>query len=806
MKYSIIKVNDRAATNTNHNKIILKNHEYIDDIQYFNGTVSNGWEEMNRMQIPLDRWSPYDGRTSPPLPGEYGIWVSTIRALQYMVDNQIEEMMLLEDDIILIDDFDKNLKLCLKDLPKDFDFLSLFYHEEHNDFNSNTDIGSQYIHKSINQYSGALAMIYSLSGAKKILKTLKRKGMEYTSDCFIYHYGQTGVLNGYSIQKNNLKFLHNDDNNVISLIDPENIRHGGKDISILISNNVGWHYEIIESLIAKYNEILCIDRLESHRLYLYLANDVNNFVPNLNYYKFIEYIKNKYPQIAILEKEPDESNFSYRIYATLSGSNAKNTDGGIRPSQINPDKRSVYISHDITKEMEEYKNVLFLSSLNKGLINRCIHADVFPKHNNYIKDIPTYIIQGSFVRSKHDNTRNYEILQKILNGHYDKEFKIKIIGSWKKEEPFDLNNLIDLSKVNPENLNKVELLLNLDWDEYHDEFNKCSHIIPLVSKKNQSEYFDSRITSSFNYGRGYGLNFFIDQDFANTYNIADYESNIYINEDIATGFNNSINLFYNNKKINYINPVPIVFNDKVKVLDSFYVYNYSDSEYISKNLIQHGVWDLELTRWMASNIVSGWHCLDIGFNNGYFSEVMSRLSGPNGSVTSFEPNKKLVNDYNYISKENNYTDCSPIKIFPIALSDKESNKILTVPAAAMGSAYFGENGFTIPKWQSEYVQIENINVECKPLKSIIDKKFNLIKIDIEGHEPEAFLGFAENTLNSDNIIVEVGVYSSVEFLEFLFNRYLVKNLDGSKISIQEILTLEKYQTNIWLQSKGENNK
>ena len=806
MKYSIIHINNRAIKNINHNKNILSNREYIGDIKYFDGIQNNGWEEMNSLGIPLNRWNPYDGRSSGPLPGEYGIWVSTIRALQYMVDNNISQMLLLEDDITLADDFNKNLNLCLKDLPDDFDFLSLFYHSGHNDFDENTDIGSEYIHKSINQYSGALAMLYSLSGAKKILKTLKRKGMEYTSDCFIYHYAQTGVLNGYSIQKNKLTLVTNNDDDIVSLIDPENIRHGGRHVSILISNNVGWHYEIIESLITKYNEVLCIEKNESHRIYLYLAKDKDNFVPDLNYKKFVSYIKNKYPQVTILEEEPDESNFSYRIYATLSGSSAKNTDGGIRPHEIKPDKRSVYISHDITSEMEKYGNVLFLSSLNKGLLNRAIHANVFPKNNNYEKDIPIYIIQGSFVRTKNDNTRDYSLLQSILSGKYDKKFKIKILGSWKKEEPFGLNNLVDISSINKENLDKVEILLNLDWEEYHDEFNKCSHIIPLVSRKNQEEYFNNRITSSFNYGRGYDLKFFIDKDFAITYNILDYESNIYTEENIISNFNSSVNEFYRNKTINYLNPTPIVSEKSIKVLDSFFVANYSESEYISRNIMQHGVWDPELTKWMVHNIRPGWNCLDIGFNNGYFSEVMSRLSGPDGSVISFEPNQRLVNDYKNISKDNSYTNCSPITIFPVALSDKESSKVLTVPSAAMGSAYFGENGFTIPKWQAEYTEVKKIDVECKPLKNITNKKFNLIKIDIEGHEPEAFLGFAKSTLNSDNIIVEVGAYSSITFLEFLFSRYLVKRLNGLSISIQEILNLEEYQINIWLQPKKENNK
>jgi GR25 family glycosyltransferase involved in LPS biosynthesis len=226
MKYAIIHVNDRAIKNINYNKGILGENEYLDDIEYFDGNINNGWNEINRLGISTETWKPYDGRNFGPLPGEYGVWISTIRALQYMVDNKIDTMLLLEDDITLLDDFVQKLELCVNDLPNDFDFLSLFCTEEQNTLDSTTDIGSLYIHRSKKQFAGALAMLYSLKGAKKILKIAKRFGMEYTSDCFIYHYSHTNILNGYSIQNNSITMLINNDYEIKSLIDPSNIRHG----------------------------------------------------------------------------------------------------------------------------------------------------------------------------------------------------------------------------------------------------------------------------------------------------------------------------------------------------------------------------------------------------------------------------------------------------------------------------------------------------------------------------------------------------------------------------------------------------
>lgn len=217
-------VNDRSIDNINRNKNILIDFDYIDDIKYFNGNLENGKDVLTHMGINCDAWKPYDGRSFPPLPGEYGVWVSTINVWQYIVDNKIDKFLLLEDDIYLQIDFINNLEKCLNDLPKDFDFLSLYYFIGHNDDSKDTEINSEHIKKSHTQYSAGQATVYSLSGAKKLLKLIKRKGLEYTTDCFIFKQSQLGFINGYSIKGNNDKFLFHKPNSIDSLIDPNNLR------------------------------------------------------------------------------------------------------------------------------------------------------------------------------------------------------------------------------------------------------------------------------------------------------------------------------------------------------------------------------------------------------------------------------------------------------------------------------------------------------------------------------------------------------------------------------------------------------
>jgi hypothetical protein len=48
--------------------------------------------------------------------------------------------------------------------------------------------------------------------------------MEYTPDCFIFRQSLEGLVNGYSLKKENTFMLKHDYKKIQSLIDPENLR------------------------------------------------------------------------------------------------------------------------------------------------------------------------------------------------------------------------------------------------------------------------------------------------------------------------------------------------------------------------------------------------------------------------------------------------------------------------------------------------------------------------------------------------------------------------------------------------------
>ena len=140
---------------------------------------------------------------------------------------------------------------------------------------------------------------------------------------------------------------------------------------LLIKNLYDFHYEIIESVIVKYHEILNIDSDEVVDIYLVINN--NN--------SFKNYITNKYPQIRF----KDIKDYDYYINCTIYDRDFDKLD-----NNKNSVKR--YISHKITKRLKTNPNILFLTPLSK---DRYISAEVLPYSENKKKSsIPIYVIQG----------------------------------------------------------------------------------------------------------------------------------------------------------------------------------------------------------------------------------------------------------------------------------------------------------------------------------------------------------------------------------------------------------------------------
>lgn len=223
--YSIISINDRAAENKD-DIVSTLSECTLHTLEYFDSSKQD-YKKFYADRGIENNWDPgHSFMRAEPLVGEFGICGSQILVLEYMVKNNIPEMIVFEDDVMLAEKFIDHLNLCYADLPDNFDFLSdmtVFPNERFfNSVHEYTLIGSSFITRSHLQNAHLGFMLYSLAGAKKILALLKETGFFAPIDTMLFYYSRSGLLNGYSTFFSNRLVADKDFHG--SMIDSNNIR------------------------------------------------------------------------------------------------------------------------------------------------------------------------------------------------------------------------------------------------------------------------------------------------------------------------------------------------------------------------------------------------------------------------------------------------------------------------------------------------------------------------------------------------------------------------------------------------------
>jgi len=276
-------------------------------------------------------------------------------------------------------------------------------------------------------------------------------------------------------------------------------------MKLLIKNHCNYHYEIIESILVKYNEILGVGIPHNLEIFLDVYKNIS----------FQNYIQQKYPNVQFKKIQ----DFDYSINCTIYDKNFQQLDTDLSNNK--------YISHEITNRLQKNPNVFFLTPLSK---TNYIYTDILPFRENMIKTkIPVYIIQGNL----NGGRRHLDLLKDILNQKYQHKFIIKLLG--RGYLPNELN----------EYKNQILLKNNLDFIDYHKEFLDGYCILPLISKDTHPQYYTNKLTSTINYARAYNLKCILDENLQSVYklkNVIIYKEDI----DIRNAFQKTLDEFYKN--------------------------------------------------------------------------------------------------------------------------------------------------------------------------------------------------------------------------------------------------------------------
>lgn len=247
-------------------------------------------------------------------------------------------------------------------------------------------------------------------------------------------------------------------------------------INIKIINAHTYHYEIIESIMTVFlTDILKIHPYRKKQIFLYIKENAS----------FINYIHKRFlknPYYKLLINPP--FTFKPKIRVTININLYKENEKSIRTQH-----NMFYISHDAVPELVKYRNVFFLTPLAKT--RRYLLPLILPPINKIKSQIPIFIIQGKIEEKR----RDYRSLIPIFEKYKDRQFQIKIVG--KGRLPTYLKPYED----------KIILKNNLNFIDYHKEFNDVFCILPLIDDYFEHKYFKNKYSSSISYGLGYNLMF-----------------------------------------------------------------------------------------------------------------------------------------------------------------------------------------------------------------------------------------------------------------------------------------------------------
>lgn len=137
--------------------------------------------------------------------GEIGCFASHLESWKYIIENNLDNVLILEDDAMLENNFVEKLQYSMHHIPKDYDiFFAFVSHEMHKYFDFNKHyIGNDFVCKAFQDWS-TLCYLISNSGAKNIMSLVKEQGMISPVDNFILENHEAGRIKAYAPKINNL--------------------------------------------------------------------------------------------------------------------------------------------------------------------------------------------------------------------------------------------------------------------------------------------------------------------------------------------------------------------------------------------------------------------------------------------------------------------------------------------------------------------------------------------------------------------------------------------------------------------------
>ena len=168
-----------------------------------------------------------------------------------------------------------------------------------------------------------------------------------------------------------------------------------------------------------------------------------------------------------------------------------------------------------------------------------------------------------------------------------------------------------------------------------------------------------------------------------------------------------------------------------KVLGSAMFYLDATDTGLTPNLALYGYWESWISLAVARRVRPGWHAVDVGANQGYYTVLLGWGAGPTGRVVAVEPNPRLQP---FLQKTISANYLTNVEILPMAVTDAPGGTVrLNAPAdRPMNGHIFSDQGVEV-----QTTSIDAITADWPRL--------DFVKIDVEGAEYYVWKGM-RNTL------------------------------------------------------------
>ena len=212
-----------------------------------------------------------------------------------------------------------------------------------------------------------------------------------------------------------------------------------------------------------------------------------------------------------------------------------------------------------------------------------------------------------------------------------------------------------------------------------------------------------------------------------------------------------------------------------RVLGKYKIFVDTRDIGITPHLVMDGFWETWLTQCMYRIIKPGDICIDVGANYGYYSLLMSSLTGKEGRTIAVEPNPYVFS----LLAATASVHSSSIEPVQVALSDVTGYTTLVIPDNFFGDASIVERKDK-PRLARSRVDVKTQTLDELAVQLELPR-IDLVKIDVEGAEPGVFNGMNETISKNDGlrVLIEYSPYlydDAKSFTEFLFHHFEVSRI------------------------------